>query len=556
MKIVECVPNFSEGRDQGVIDAITGEIEKVDGATLIDVDPGADTNRTVVTFVADPDAAVEAAFQAIKKASDLIDMSKHSGAHPRHGACDVCPFVPVAGVTMEDCAELAHRLGKRIGEELGLPGYFYEHAALREDWQSLAVVRKGEYEALPAKMKDPDFKPDFGPAEFNAKFGATTIGAREFLIAWNVDLNTKNRRAALELAFHVREMGRAKRDEKGEIIRDENGVSIKIPGKFKCVRGIGWYIDEYQMAQVSMNLTNYKISPPHLVFDELCEEAMRRGMRVTGAEIVGVVPLEAMLDAGRHYYAKQHRSPGQPEEELVRMAIQSMGLNEITPFDPADKIIEYRMSGVPRPLIAMTSQGFADVLSTDSPAPGGGSVAALCGALGGALAAMVANLSIGKAGYEEVHDDMCALAVKGQELKDFFLRAVDDDTHAFNKVMACFRMKGKSDAEQAAKAAAVQEATKGATDVPMNVLARTAEVATLALDAARRGNRNSLSDAGVAGSVSMAAAEGAFYNVLINLKEITDEDYASEMHEKADKALAETRRITDEIREVTLAGIS
>jgi glutamate formiminotransferase/formiminotetrahydrofolate cyclodeaminase len=556
MKIVECVPNFSEGRDQGVIDAITGEIEKVDGVTLVDVDPGADTNRTVVTFVGNPDASVEAAFQAIKKASELIDMSKHSGAHPRHGACDVCPFVPVAGVTMEDCAELAHSLGKRVGEELGLPGYYYEHAALREEWQSLAVVRKGEYEALPAKMKDPDFQPDFGPAEFNPKFGVVTIGAREFLIAFNVNLNTKNRRAALELAFHVREMGRAKRDENGEIIRDENGVSIKIPGKFKHVRGIGWYIDEYQMAQVSMNLTNYKVSPPHLVFDELCEEAMRRGMRVTGAELVGVIPLEAMLEAGRHYYARQHRSPGQPEAELVRMAIQSMGLNEITPFDPADKIIEYRIGGVSRPLIAMSGQGFADELSTDSPAPGGGSVAALCGSLGGALAAMVANLSIGKAGYEEVHDDMCALAVRGQELKDFFLRAVDDDTHAFNKVMDCFRMKGKSDEEKAAKEAAIQEATKGATEVPMTVLERTAEVAMLALDAAKRGNQNSLSDAGVAGSVSRAAAEGAFYNVLINLKEITDESYVAEMRDRAEKALAETRGIADEIREVTLAGIS
>ncbi len=371
-KLVECVPNFSNGRDQGVIDRITAEIEKVSGVTLLDVDPGADTNRTVVTFIGEPDAVVEAAFQSIARAAELIDMSVQTGAHPRQGATDVCPFVPLTGITVEECVELCHRLGKRVGEELGIPVYLYEEAATRPERSSLAEIRVGEYEALAEKLTKPEWKPDYGPAEMNVGAGATTIGVREFLIAYNVNLNTRNHKKANAVAFDVREKGRAKRDAKGAVVKDEQGDVVRVPGSLKECRGIGWYIDEYKMAQISMNLTNYKITPVHVALEEVRKKALERGIIVTGSELVGLIPRQAMLEAGRYYLERQGTSAGQPEEEIIRIAVQSMGLEELKPFDPADKIVEYRAGfELAGPLMSMTCRGFLNELSTDSPAPGG-----------------------------------------------------------------------------------------------------------------------------------------------------------------------------------------
>ena len=544
MPIVECVPNFSEGRNRAVIDQITRAITSVDGAILLDVDPGQATNRTVVTFVGEPDAVVEAAFQAIKTASQVIDMRQHTGAHARMGATDVCPFVPVSGITMEECAELARRLGKRVGEELGIPVYLYEYAASRPERRNLADIRKGEYEGLREKLRDPEWAPDFGPAEFQPRSGATVIGARRFLIAYNVNLNTRDRKLAHDIALDVREAGRAKRDEHGVIVRDENGKAIKVPGRLKAVKGVGWFIAEYDRAQVSMNLVDHHTTPPHVVFDVIEEEARKRGLRVTGSELVGLIPLDAMIAAGRHYLRKQGRSTGIPERQIVETAIQSLGLREISPFDPDEKIIEYRLvreKGEKR-LVDMTLAGFADELSTDSPAPGGGSGAALCGSLAASLASMVANLTVGRKGQEDVWEEMIELADRAQEEKAFFLGAVDDDTRAFNRVMDAMRTKAKTPEEIAEKQEAVRQANREATLVPLSVLERTSRTLDLAMTAAEKGNPNSLSDAGVAGTVARACAEGAWYNVLINLNGIEgDNEWVAETRAKADALLAEVR---------------
>jgi glutamate formiminotransferase/formiminotetrahydrofolate cyclodeaminase len=554
MPIVECVPNFSEGRNHAVIDQITRGIQGVEGAILLDVDPGQATNRTVVTFVGEPDAVVEAAFQAIKTASQVIDMRLHSGAHARMGATDVCPFVPVSDVTMEDCAELARRLGKRVGEELEIPVYLYENAASRPERQNLADVRKGEYEGLAAKLKDPEWTPDFGPAAFNPRAGATAIGARPFLIAYNVNLNTRDRRLAHDIALDVREAGRAKRDARGEIIRNPDGTAVKVSGRLPAVKGVGWFIAEYDRAQVSMNLVDYDTTPPHVAFDVIEEEAQRRGLRVTGSELVGLIPLEAVLLAGRHYLKKQGRSTGIPERRIVETAIQSLGLREISPFDPDEKIIEYRLvreQGKNR-LVDQTLTGFVDELSTDSPAPGGGSVAALCGALSGALSSMVANLTVGRKGQEEVWPDMVRVGEAAQATKDAFLRAVDEDTEAFTRVMDAIRLKANSEEEQRAKAEAIREANRGATLVPLSVLERTHAALELAAEVAARGNPNSVSDAAVAAMTARAAAEGAYHNVLINLSGIEGDDgWVAEVGERAAVLIAEARRragtIVDEV---------
>jgi glutamate formiminotransferase/formiminotetrahydrofolate cyclodeaminase len=532
MKLVECVPNFSEGRDLGRIELITNEIGATDGVTLLDVDPGKDTNRTVVTFVGTPEGAVEAAFRAIAKAAEVIDMSQHKGAHARMGATDVCPFVPVSGLDMDDCAELARKLGRRVGDELGIPVYLYEYAASKPERRSLPNVRAGEYEGLAQKLKDPEWKPDFGPAEFKPGPGATVIGAREFLIAYNVNLNTRNTKIAKEIAFAIREKGRIKRDTSRKIMRDEDGKAVRTPGKFKECKAVGWYMEDFGRAQVSINLTNYKITPPHLVFDECSRLAEGLGARVTGSELVGLIPLEAMLMAGRYYLKKQGRTRGVPEEELIHIAVLSMGLSDLYPFEKEKKIIEYQVRKG-ESLTGMTLNGFTDLLSTDAPAPGGGSVAALCGALSGALSSMVAALTHGKKGYEAAFDEADEIGVEGQRLKDEFLADVDRDTEAFNRVMAAMRMPKKTDKDKAAREAAMEKASKEATLVPLNVLRRTWEAAVLARRIAEKGNKNSVSDAGVAALAARTAAEGAYLNVAINLPGIADEKFRADTSKEA-----------------------
>ncbi len=526
MRLVECVPNFSEGNDQGVIDTITAAIQATDGAHLLDVDAGKDTNRTVVTFVARYDAVVSAAFNAIQTAARMIDMSQHSGAHARMGATDVCPIIPVSGVTMEDCVELAKKLGARVGEELGIPIYLYEHAAATPERKNLANIRAGEYEGLSEKITDPAWKPDFGPVEFNPKSGATVIGAREFLIAYNVNLNTRDRKIATDIALSIREAGRAKRDASGKVVRDADGKLIKVPGTLKECKAVGWYIDEYRRAQVSINLTNATITPPAITFDEVKRQAEERGLRVTGSELVGLIPLDAMLHAGRHYLMLQGKSTGVPEAELIETAIQSLGLNEISLFDPKQKIIEYRVADE-RPLADASVTAFVDETSIDSPVPGGGSVAALMGSLAAALTSMVANLTAGKKGYENVDEEMKTVAVVAQSLKATLLNAVDDDSDAFDQVMAAMRLPKKTDADREHRDTMIEEATRGAVAVPMSVLRQCQELLDPVQAVAERGNANSVSDAGVAALALRAAASGAVLNVLINLGGLSDKPYVA-----------------------------
>ncbi len=534
MRIVECVPNFSEGRDRDKIAAIVGEIESTPGVKLLDVDPGESTNRTVVTFVGEPEAVKEAAFRAIRKAAEVIDMRVHRGAHSRIGATDVCPFVPVSGVTMEDCARLARELGERVAAELGIAVYLYEEAASRPERRNLAEVRAGEYEGLPEKLKDPAWLPDFGAPVFNPRSGATVIGAREFLIAYNINLNTRDRKLAHEIALSLRESGRARRDKDGNILRDEAGNALKVPGRFKDVKSVGWYVEDYGIAQISINFTNYKASPVHAVFDETVREAEALGLRVTGSELVGLIPKEALIMAGRHYLEKQGKNPGVPEAELIRTAVLSLGLNDKTPFDPDRKIIENQFKETGRTLAGLDLRAFADEVSMDSPAPGGGSVAALCGALSAALSAMVGNLTYGKKGYEGARPEMKRVALRAQALKEDLLRAVDLDTRAFNRVMESFRLPKGTEEQARERERAVEEASKEATLVPFGVLEASAELVGLAEAVARDGNRNSVSDAGVAGLAARAAGKGAYYNVRINLPGIKDEAFKTRIGEQAE----------------------
>ncbi len=534
-RIIECVPNFSEGRDQAIIGRIVGAIEKIPGVRLLDVDSGQDTNRTVVTFAGPPEEILEAAFQAIKTAAELIDMSRHSGAHPRMGATDVCPLVPVTGVTMAECVELAGRLGRRVAGELQIPVYLYEEAAVCEERRSLAWLRAGEYEGLPEKLARPDFRPDFGDAVFNPRAGATVIGAREFLIAYNVNLNTRNVRLAKEIAGRLR--------EKGYIIKDpQSGEKRTVPGLLKVVRAVGWYIEEYNMAQVSINLLNYRTTPLAQVFEETERLAAEYGLRVTGSELVGLIPLAALLDCGRHFLQKQEMSRAVGEAELVRVAVQSLGLGELAAFEPMHKIVEYRLRQAGR-LVSLDLQQFSDELASASPAPGGGSVAALAGALSASLSAMVGNLTFGKKGYEVVWPEMEELAIQAQELKQFFLAAIDRDTAAFNEVMAAIRLPKKTAAEKLHRDEQILAANKLATTVPFTVLERSLEAAELALKTCEKGNRNSLSDAGVAGLTASAAGLGALYNVLINLRQIDDAGFSRDI-------LAEALALNDKIEDV------
>jgi glutamate formiminotransferase/formiminotetrahydrofolate cyclodeaminase len=555
MQIVECVPNFSEGRDRKKIDAIADAIKSVADVKLLDVDPGADTNRTVVTFVGTPEAAKEAAFRAIKKAAELIDMSKHKGAHARMGATDVCPFIPVSGATMDDCVRLARELGERVGKELEIPVYLYEYAASRPQRRNLADVRAGEYEGLSEKLANPEWKPDFGPARVDAKAGATIIGARDFLIAYNVNLNTKDKKLAHEIALDIREAGRAAKGPDGKTLKDAGGNAVKTPGKLKAVKAVGWYIEQYGQAQISINLTNWKVTPPHIAFEAAREGAQKLGLRVTGSELVGLIPLEPLLDAGRFYLARQGKSTGVPDYDLISNAVLSLGLDQLSDFDPAKKVIEYQFTP-PAPLMSMTAKRFVDEVSSDSPAPGGGSVAALSGALGAALAAMVANLTVGKKGYEQHFARMDALAREGQAVKDALCRCVDDDTSAFNSLMEAMRMPKKTPEQTAAREAAIQEGYKKAIEVPLHTAKLCMRALELAKEAAEKGNRNSASDAGVAALEAWTGVEGALMNVMINLKEVKDQQYKSKMTETVRKLRTDATALRDSVMATMDAALS
>jgi glutamate formiminotransferase/formiminotetrahydrofolate cyclodeaminase len=519
-KLIECVPNFSEGVNLDIIKQITNEVESVEGVRLLNVDPGKATNRTVVTFVGEPDAVIEAAFLAIKKAGELIDMSKHKGEHPRMGATDVCPLIPIANISMEETAEYAKQLAKRVGEELGIPAYLYEHAQVDKKRNNLSVIRAGEYEGFFKKIKLPEWAPDFGPAEFDARRGATVIGARDFLIAYNVNLNTTSTRRANSIAFDVREAGRVMREGdpvNGKIINDENGKPKSIPGSLKSVKAIGWYIEEYGIAQISMNLTNIEVTPLHIAFDEVCTKAAERGMRVTGSELVGLIPLKAMLDAGKYFLLKQQRSVGVSEKELIKIAIKSMGLSELSPFIPEERIIEYLLKDkASSRLASMTLIDFADETASESPAPGGGSISAYMGALGAALATMVANLSSHKKGWDDRWKEFSDWAEKGQQYKNELVRLVDEDTAAFNKIMEAFSLPKSTEEEKVARDKAIQDATRYAIEIPFKVMQATYGSLAVIKAMAETGNPNSVTDAGVAALCARSAVIGAFMNVKIN----------------------------------------
>jgi glutamate formiminotransferase len=541
-KIIECVPNFSEGRDLEIVRQITDAIASVDGISLLNVDPGASTNRTVVTFAGSPEAAVEAAFRGIQKAAGLIDMRKHKGAHPRMGATDVCPFIPVNNVSWEEAIDCARTLGKRVGDELEIPVYLYEKAASDSARSNLSVIRAGEYEGFFEKIKEPAWKPDFGPAVFSEKSGATVIGAREFLVAYNVNLNTRAVRRANSVAFDVRENGRVKTEDgtpSGKPVLDANGEPVRIPGMLKHVKAIGWYVEEYGMAQVSMNLTNLEETPLHAAFDACVESASNRGLRVTGSEIVGMLPKKCLVEAGRYFLRKQNWSEGASEEDLIEVAIRSMGLSELKPFDPKEKIIEFKMeSAAKKSLVKMDLRQFCNETLSDSPAPGGGSVAALMGALGVSLGGMVANLSAGKRGWDDKLSYFSDWAVKAQRLKDELLFLVDEDTAAFNKVMAAFALPKESPEEKAARSAAVQSANKYAAEIPLRVMETALKAYQLLGEMAEKGNPASISDVGVGLLALRACIEGAGMNVRINLAGLKDEEFKSALQEKLQKISA------------------
>ena len=543
-KLIECVPNFSEGRDLNVIRQITGAIELVEGVALLDVDPGATTNRTVVTFVGSPEGTVEAAFRAIQKAAELIDMRKHKGAHPRMGATDVCPFVPVSNVGWEEAIACAQQLARRVGDELNIPVYLYERAAKDQSRSNLSVIRTGEYEGFFEKIKQPEWKPDFGPVLFNEKSGATVIGARDFLVAYNVNLNTKAVRRANSVAFDVRENGRIKTEDgtlSGRPVLDANGEPVRIPGMLKHVKAIGWYVEEYGIAQVSMNLTNIDETPLHAAFDACVEAASKRGLRATGSEIVGMVPKKCLVDAGRYFLGKQKWSEGAAEEELIDIAIRSMGLSEVKPFDPKEKVIEFKIeSGSKKSLLKMNLRQFCNETLSDSPAPGGGSVAALMGALGASLGGMVANLSAGKRGWDDKLKYFSDWAVKAQQLKDELLFLVDEDTAAFNKVMAAFALPKESAEEKAARKAAIQSANQYAAEIPLRVMETAAKSYPLLAEMAKNGNPASISDVGVGLLAVRACIGGAAMNVRINLAGLKDEKFKSTLLKKIQQIGAES----------------
>lgn len=554
-RIVECVPNFSEGRGKAVIDAITAAIVQSGGVKLLDVDPGEATNRTVVTFVGSPEAVVEAAFAGVRRAAELIDMRHHKGAHPRMGATDVLPLIPISGITLEECAELARTLARRIADELRIPTYCYEASALRPERRNLAVCRAGEYEALPEKLAHTDTAPDFGARPFDegvARTGATTVGARDFLIAVNFNLNTTSTRRANAIAFDVREKGRPVREGNpitGKIVKDAEGNPVMRPGTLKATKAIGWYIEEYGIAQVSMNITDISVTPLHVAFDEVCRKADARGVRVTGTEIVGLVPKRALLEAGRYFLRKQHRSTGIAEEEIIRLAVKSMGLDDLKPFDPKEKVIEYLLEAEDQKkrLIDLTCKGFAAETASESPAPGGGSISAYMGALGAALGTMVANLSSHKAGWDDRWEEFSDWADRGQALLAELLHLVDEDTEAFNRIMAVFAMPKSTDEEKAARSAALQEATLYATEVPLRTMKAAVRVFPLVRAMAETGNPNSVSDAGVGALAARSAVLGACLNVKINAAGLKDREQAGALVAEAESIAADAVRLETEV---------
>ena len=550
-KLIECVPNFSEGRDMDIIRQITDTIEEVEGVKLLDVDPGSATHRTVVTFVGTPEEVCEAAFRAIRKASEIIDMRKHKGEHPRMGATDVCPLVPLSKITMEETVEYARKLAERVGKELGIPVFCYENAAFEEKRRNLAAIRSGEYEGMSDKLKDPEWKPDFGPAERNERAGVTAVGARDFLVAYNVNLNTTSTRRANAIAFDVRERGRVAREGHpltGPVVKDEKGHPVYIPGSLKSVKAIGWFIEEYGIAQISMNLTNISVTPVHVAYDEVYKKAEERGVRVTGSEIVGLIPLKAVLDAGKYFLRKQNRSTGIPEKEIIRIAVKSMGLDDLKPFKPEEKIIEYMIEeDTAVKLTGMTCSAFADETSSESPAPGGGSVSAYVGALGVSLGTMVANLSSHKRGWDERWEEFSGWAEKGQALKDELIFLVDEDTLAFNKIMDAFGMAKKTDEEKKLRKQAIEEASKYAIEVPFRVMQRSLESMQVMKAMAETGLKASVSDAGVGALCALTAVKGAFLNVKINAAGLEDKDYAQKMIAKGEDVVRQAENLEKEI---------
>ncbi|HPB25512.1 MAG TPA: glutamate formimidoyltransferase [Bacteroidales bacterium] len=559
-QLIECVPNFSEGNNMNIIKQITDVMEAVPGVKLLDVDPGKATNRTVVTIAGAPEDVVEAAFRGIKKASEIIDMRKHKGEHPRFGATDVCPFVPIAGITMEETVVFAHKLAERVGNELGIPVYCYENAAFTEERRNLANCRAGEYEGLQKKLSDLHWKPDFGPAKFNAHAGATAIGARDFLVAYNINLNTTSTRRANAVAFDIREKGRPKREGNpvtGKIVKDAEGNNVMIPGSLKACKAIGWFIEEYGIAQISINLTNISITPVHVAFEEACIKSGERGLRVTGSEIVGLIPLKAMLDAGKYFLKKQHRSVGVSQDELIKIAIKSLGLDDLKPFNPREKIIEFvledKKAVKTRKLIDMSCAAFADETASESPAPGGGSISAYMGALGASLATMVANLSSHKPGWDERWEEFSNWAEKGQKIKDELLALVDEDTNAFNKIMNAFGLPKGNDQEKAIRTQAIQDATRYAIEVPYKTMEKALASFEIIKAMAEVGNPNSVTDAGVGALCARSAVMGAFLNVKINACGLKDKDFVANTIAKGEemlkKAIAEEESVLKIVHE-------
>ena len=549
-QLIECVPNFSEGRDLSIIKQITDEIESVEGVKLLDVDPGKATNRTVVTFVGEPIPVIKAAFLAIKMAAKVIDMSKHTGEHPRMGATDVCPLIPIANITMNEVVSYAHQLGEMAGQELDIPFYMYEAAATSSKRKNLATIRAGEYEALPDKLQRAEWKPDYGPAKFNARAGATVIGARDFLIAYNVNLNTTSVRRANAVAFDVREQGRIKRKGNkltGAIVKDKKGNPVRIAGKCKAVKGIGWFIEEYGIAQISMNLTNINISPLHKVFEACRTSADSRGLRVTGSELVGLVPLKVMLDTGKYFLKKQKRSVGVSDEELIKIAVKSLGLDELGPFDPQKKIIEYLLEEETNSLLKMDLRDFANETASESPAPGGGSIAAYIGALGVSLATMVANLSAHKRGWDSKWNYYSEWAEKGQQLKDALLKLVDKDTDSFNGILTAFRLPKNTADEKQFRKEAIQQATRHAIEIPFQVMKLSFQSFEICKEMAETGNPNSVSDAGVGALCARAAIHGAYLNVKINVKGLEDKQFVAKVLKEGKQLLTKANKLEKEI---------
>ena len=559
-QLVECVPNFSEGNDMSVIKQITSKIEGVEGVKLLDVDPGKATNRTVVTFVGTPKEVIAAAVRAASKAAELIDMSQHYGEHPRFGAIDVCPLIPVANITMEETVQHAHELARRLGEEVGLTIYCYEHAARTERRRNLAVVREGEYEGLKDRLASQDWKPDFGPATFNPRSGATAVGARDFLVAYNVNLNTTSARRANAIAFDVREKGRKKREGNpltGRVVKDEKGEDVWVPGSLKSVKAIGWFIKEYGIAQISMNLTNLGVAPVHVAFDEVCEKARQRGVRVTGSELVGLIPLKAILDAGRFFLRKQQRTTGVSDEELIKIAVKSLGLNDLYPFKPDEKIIEFAMADRSKGrLIDMTVADFTHETASESPAPGGGSISAAVGALGAALATMVANLSAHKRGWDDRWEEFSTWAEKGKNYHDELLALVDEDTEAFNKVMDVFAMARDTTAQKAERKRSMQEATKYAMDVPFRVMQSSFDSMEVIKAMAEKGNPSSVSDAGVGALCARTAVSGAYLNIKTNAAGLEDKKFVDDMLKKAEEIEKKALSLEQEILAIVNRHIS